>query len=352
MTLIKEALTPCVVFGASGYAGVELIKLIHSHPQFYLAEAYVSEHSADAGKSISELYPQLYGSIDCTLVSASEKAFNQLTQFIENQSKTLIFMATPHEFSHDYAIQLSSEKSPVFDLSGAFRLKDKELYPKHYQFEHKYSKELSEAPYVLPEWFIEDVSEYSLISLPGCYPTASQLAIKPVKALIDSEFLPVINATSGVSGAGRKASLSNSFCELSLKPYGIFSHRHQPEIEQGVEQGVIFTPHVADFERGILATITMKLSAGVTESDVSAAFSSAYAHAPLVRLCNSAPSIKNVAHTPYCDLYWQVKNDYLVVISAIDNLLKGASSQAIQVANMHCHLPQTAGLVFNTGATQ
>jgi N-acetyl-gamma-glutamyl-phosphate reductase len=163
--------------------------------------------------------------------------------------------------------------------------------------------------------------------------------------LLAEHCVPVINAVSGVSGAGRKANLTTSYCELSLKPYNLFKHRHTPEIEQGLNRKVIFTPHVADFERGILATITVELKQGVCTSDVTKCFEQAYNTQPLVRLKQAIPSIKDVAFTPYCDIYWQAEGNDLIIVSAIDNVLKGAASQAIQCANIISGLHQATGLL-------
>jgi len=336
----------CVVFGASGYAGAELARLIHTHPHLQLNKLFVSAKSTDAGKLFSELYPQYTGLIDLPLIAGTEHNIDTLLSEVSD-NQTYMFLATPHEFSHDIAASLLADNVTVFDLSGGFRLKDKNAYKTYYGFEHKYSNLLEKTPYGLPEWNAEQLPEQNLISLPGCYPTASQLALKPLilNDLIKNDCVPVINAVSGVSGAGRKANLATSFCELSLKPYNLFVHRHTPEIEQGLGCKVIFTPHVANFDRGILATIVVQVKNSVTEQDINQAFADKYKEQPLVRLRSAIPTIKDVANTPFCDLYWQLDGNHLIVISAIDNLLKGASSQAIQCANIVAKLPQETGLV-------
>lgn len=166
----------------------------------------------------------------------------------------------------------------MFDLSGAYRVKADDFYTTFYGFEHQHENWLDKAVYGLAEWNVKEIESAQLVAVPGCYPTASQLAIKPLleAGLVDSTMWPVINATSGVSGAGRKASMTNSFCEVSLQPYGIFNHRHQPEIATHLGCDVIFTPHLGNFKRGILATITMKLNNGVTAEQVASAFATAY----------------------------------------------------------------------------
>ena len=337
----------CAVFGASGYAGVELAKMITSHPEFELTQVLVSEHSNDANKLLSSLYPKYAGLLDLELFPGSTTAIKALISQFKQAGKGLIFLATPHEFSHDIAYQLASDNITVLDLSGGFRLQDPALYPQYYGFEHKYSANLPTIPYGLPEWNSQQLANCPVISLPGCYPTASQLAIKPLIAeqLLTDECVPVINAISGVSGAGRKASIANSFCELSLKPYNLFKHRHAPEIMQELGRKVIFTPHVANFERGIIATITLQVQSGVSIEQINTAFETAYHDQPLVRLKQQIPAINDVAFTPYCDIYWQLDGTDLIVVSAIDNVLKGAASQAIQCANIISQFPQELGLV-------
>ncbi len=337
----------CAVFGASGYAGIELARIIACHSSFELCKVMVSEQSKDANKLLSDLYPKYSGLLDLELFPGSKTNVQALISDLTNADHGLIFLATPHEFSHDIATSLASDKITVLDLSGGFRLQDSNLYPEHYGFKHKYSHLLSQIPYGLPEWHSEQLANKSIISLPGCYPTASQLAIKPLveNQLLTEQCVPVINAVSGVSGAGRKASLGTSFCELSLKPYNLFKHRHTPEIIQGVGRKVIFTPHVADFDRGILATITMQVKQGVSPTDIGKSFEKAYKNQPLVRLKQTIPTINDVALTPFCDIYWQLEGQDLIVISAIDNVLKGAASQAIQCANIISGLPQATGLL-------
>lgn len=253
-------------------------------------------------------------------------------------------MALPHEASEAVTPLLLAQGIDVVDLSGAFRLKQPQLYPKYYGYEHLHPELLAEAVYSLMEWQTEPLPR--LISVPGCYPTACSLALLPlIKAgLVADNCIPVINATSGVSGAGRKAALNTSFCEVGLNAYGFFKHRHRPEIEQNLGRKVVFTPHLGNFKRGILATSVVTLKAGVTPDQVAAAFNQAYAGKPLVRLVSHSPNVADVAGTPYCDIHWQQDGEQLVVVSAIDNLLKGAAAQAMQAANVRFGKPETAGL--------
>ncbi|MBC3621183.1 N-acetyl-gamma-glutamyl-phosphate reductase [Vibrio metschnikovii] len=328
------------IIGASGYTGAELALMVEKHPQLKLAGLYVSANSLDAGKSMAELHGKLAGLVDMEI----EPLVDPLV--VASQCD-VVFLATAHEVSHDLAPIFLAQDCQVFDLSGAFRVKSEDFYPNYYGFEHQHREWLDKAVYGLAEWNREAIQHSSLIAVAGCYPTAAQLAIKPLinANLLDTEQWPVINATSGVTGAGRKATLNNSFCEVSLQPYGVFTHRHQPEIATHLDCEVIFTPHLGNFKRGILATITMKLAVGVTAQQVDEAFTQAYADQPAVRLKSSLPSIKDVEFTPFCDLGWRVQGEHVIVVSAIDNLLKGASSQAMQCLNIHYGFSELTALV-------
>ncbi|WP_237363202.1 N-acetyl-gamma-glutamyl-phosphate reductase [Vibrio marisflavi] len=330
-----------IIIGASGYTGCELALMVEKHPELTLTGLYVSANSVDAGKPISELHGKLLGVVDMPIEG--------LTDVEGVASKAdVVFLATAHEVSHDLAPLFLSSGCQVFDLSGAFRVKAEQFYPQYYCFEHQYEEWLDKSAYGLAEWNKEAIQHAQLVAVAGCYPTASQLAMRPLleKGLIDSAQWPVINATSGVSGAGRKAATTNSFCEVSLKPYGVFNHRHQPEISNHLDCDVIFTPHLGNFKRGILATITMKLADGVSKQQVNSAFESAYSSQPCVRVtADSMPSIQDVENTPFCNIGWQVSGQHIIVVSAIDNLLKGASSQAMQCLNIHYGFSEMTALI-------
>lgn len=330
-----------IIIGASGYTGAELAFMVNHHPELKLTGLYVSANSLDAGKKLSELHRKFKGHIDMPISPLAD---------VETTAEQcdVVFLATAHEVSHQLAPSFLRHGCQVFDLSGAFRVKADDFYPQYYGFEHRYQDWLDKAAYGLAEWNQAAISEAQLVSVAGCYPTASQLAMKPLLAaeLIDTQQWPVINAVSGVSGAGRKANLASSFCEVSLQPYGVFEHRHQPEISHHLGCEVIFTPHLAPFKRGLLATITMKLSAGTSSQQVSEAFQLAYADKPAVCLTHeSLPSVQDVEHTPFCHIGWRVSDEHVVVVSAIDNLLKGAASQAMQCLNIHYGFSEMTALV-------
>lgn len=329
------------IIGASGYTGAELALMINRHPELTLSGLYVSANSVDAGKPIAALHGKLAGLIDMPVQPLTNPAE------VAKQSD-VVFLATAHEVSHDLAPIFLDHGCQVFDLSGAFRVKGENFYQEFYGFEHQHEQWLDSAAYGLAEWNEAEIKEAQLVAVAGCYPTASQLAIKPLveSKLLDENQWPVINATSGVSGAGRKASMVNSFCEVSLQPYGVFNHRHQPEIAAHLGCDVIFTPHLGNFKRGILATITMKLADGVTEDQVQQAFATAYQDKPAVRLLEETlPRIQDVEQTPFCDLGWKVQGQHIIVVSAIDNLLKGASSQAMQCLNLRYGFAPLTALV-------
>lgn len=260
----------------------------------------------------------------------------------------VVFLATAHEVSHDLAPQFLAAGCVVFDLSGAFRVNDAGFYEKYYGFTHQYPNLLEQAVYGLAEWSADKLKEANLIAVPGCYPTAAQLSLKPLidAGLLDLTQWPVINATSGVSGAGRKAALSNSFCEVSLQPYGVFTHRHQPEIATHLGTDVIFTPHLGNFPRGILETITCRLQPGVTAAQVAQVLQQAYADKPLVRLYDKGvPALKNVVGLPFCDIGFAVQGEHVIVVATEDNLLKGAAAQAVQCANIRFGFAETQSLI-------
>ena len=332
------------IIGASGYTGAQLVALVNAHPEMQLSRTFVSAGSADANKPVSALHGTLAHLSHLTLEPMSEAILDALPDTMD-----LIFLATPHEASHDWMSALSKGKAKVLDLSGAFRIKDTNVFSQFYGFEHTASEQLAQAVYGLAEWYADDIAAARLVAVPGCYPTASLTALKPLAqtGLLDSTVRPVINAVSGVSGAGRKASLTTSFYEVSLQAYGVLGHRHTPEIEAYLGTPVIFTPHLGNFKRGILATVTVKTTAGTTQAQLDAAYTKAYQNKPLVRCRDTFPKVDDVAHTPFVDVHWKLDehSGYAVITAAIDNVMKGAATQAIQCANLMSGLPVDKGLL-------
>lgn len=332
------------VIGASGYTGAQLVHYLHKHPKFEITQCFVSAQSQDANKKLNELHGFLDKDCDYPLTPLSTE---QVTEVGNNNAA--VFLALPHEASHGWVAALSTTPTKIFDLSAAYRLSDMQMFSQYYGFEHEHEALQQSSVYGLVEWNKNAIAEAQVVAVPGCYPTASLLALKPLieNQLIDTSKMPVINAVSGVSGAGRKASFTTSFYEVSLNAYGVHTHRHIPEIEEHAGAPVIFTPHLGNFKRGILATTTVFLNKDTTAEAIDEAFINAYANCDLIRLKTTWPKVDDVAHTAYCDLYWGYNADKSCVIigSAIDNLLKGASTQAIQCANLAFGLPDSEGLI-------
>jgi len=332
------------VIGASGYAGAELIGLLCQHDGVIINHLVVSENSSSEGKLFSDLHGRFHGVCDLPLTAFSQTWFDDYAATLD-----VVFFATPHEFSADWAQAFVDAGVKVFDLSGGFRLKDAQDYPKYYGFEHANTDALASAKYGLAEWQQTEIEKSNLIAVPGCYPTASLLCLKPITGnnfhLENS--LIVVNGISGVTGAGRNASLATNFNEVSLKAYNILQHRHQPEISQEAHADVIFNPHLAPYKRGLMATVTLQLKDGISAKQVDEVFGQAYNDKPLVRIVKSWPEIGNVAQTPFADIHWKLDKEkqVLVVSCAIDNLLKGAASQALQCFNISQGLPSEYSLV-------
>lgn len=318
------------VIGASGYTGAQISCLINSAQQLSLYGIYVSENSEDKDKPLCQLYPQ-YTQLTQRLTALTQAEKDNIVSNVD-----AVVLATDHKISLHLAPWFYSKGISVFDLSGAYRFADSAQYPKWYGFEHEYPQMLAKAVYGLAEWNQQAIATSKIIAVPGCYPTASLLALKPIKPLL-TQTLPVINAVSGVTGAGRKAQLNTSFCEVSLTPYSVLGHRHQPEIVTYLDHQVIFTPHLGNFKRGILATITAQLKPNIDINAITAAYSY-YDDSPFVHvLASSFPKIDDVAGTANCLIGWKYdsQSGYIIVASAIDNLMKGAASQAMQCINIH-----------------
>ncbi|MFL2434746.1 MAG: N-acetyl-gamma-glutamyl-phosphate reductase [Vicinamibacterales bacterium] len=322
------------IAGASGYGGQELLRLAVRHDDVEIAVAM----SSAANNEIQEL-PALKN-----LWHGQIEPFSFEKLIAESE---VVFLGLPDGISAELAPQLLENGRKVFDLSGAFRLRDKELrkqwYPK--------SPSLPETTtYGLPEWNREHLATANLVACAGCYPTAAILALNP---LVKSEVLAdkadiYIDAKSGVSGAGKKPSERTHFSEVhgSIAAYGIFSHRHAAEIEQELNRPVTFVPHLVPLDRGILETIYTRVSPGTTNNTIREALENAYQESPFVRLTgNTPPEIKHVVHTNFCDIGWILNDTRLVLVVCIDNLVKGAAGQALQSFNIAHDLEESKGLL-------
>ncbi len=338
------------VVGASGYAGAELLALLATHANVDVVALFGSSRKRESSAArVADHFPRFEST---ALGSLTIEPFE--LDAISALALDAIFLATPHEFSHEVAPALVNAGVTVFDLSAAFRLSDRAVFEKNYGFAHEHAALLNEAVYGLTDWNADAIRVARLIAVPGCYPTASILAIRPLieAGLVDCTRPAIIDATSGVSGAGRSAQVKSLFCEVSLQAYGVFSHRHRPEIVEHAGIAAIFTPHLGCYDRGILATIHLELKPGTTESDVRGAYHRAYAHRPFVRVLSNGrwPSVAAVERSNFCDIGFALEGSHLLVESAIDNLIKGAAGQAVECMNIRFGCDETMGFAASAHA--
>ena len=331
------------IVGATGFTGSELVRLLVNHPAVEIT-AITSE--SRAGERFSDVHPHFEGICDTTLVKAAE---------VIDENTDLAFLALPHGVSMDYVKRFSRHRFKIVDLSGDFRLSTPDVYEAWYPKTHIFPEGFKTAVYGLPELFREQIVSARLTANPGCYPTSAVLALAPLLSakMTDPQRI-IIDAKSGVTGAGVKPGAVNHYSNVNdnFKAYGISTHRHSIEIREnaeklcGSEAAVQFTPHLLPADRGILSTIYARPAAEVSDEKLRRTFSEFYESAPFVRLRSSPPSIKQVRGTNFCDIY--VKYDQLtgniIVISVIDNLVKGAAGQAVQNMNLMLGLDETLGL--------
>ena len=334
------------IIGATGYAGIELVRLLLQHPQATVAA--VSSVSFE-GQALADIYPNLNGITSLTCTNAED---------VISQSD-VVFAALPHGLSQDTAAACVQQGKKFIDLGADFRLDDPAEYTQWYQCEFKHPELHRQAVYGLCELFREDIRKAFVIGNPGCYPTSVALGLAPAlqKGLVSPSGI-VVDSKSGTTGAGRKPTQTTHFpdCNEAFSAYKVASHRHTPEIEQtlsklaGQAATVTFVPHLLPVNRGILSTIYARLSKGVTPDQVRQAYEQAYAYEPFVRVLapGKEVNIRNVRCSNYCDIqvYTDVHTGLLVVTSVIDNMVKGAAGQAIQNMNLLFGLEETAGLTM------
>jgi N-acetyl-gamma-glutamyl-phosphate reductase len=328
------------VVGFRGYGGLELQRILGAHAR---VEPWLLEHRQDAAPELRPL-----GRAGAPRIPASAEA-------VSEAGLALVFLATPQEVSMELAPALLARDIRVVDLSGAFRLRTAENYQRWYKEPHTQPALLAEAVYGLPEFYRERVPGARLLANPGCYPTAANLALRPLleAGVADRACGIVCDAKSGVSGAGRKAALKTSFCEVAgnLSAYSIFNHRHVPEVLQnsGLDEAEFsFTAQLVPIERGILETIYFRTRGGVSAEELLGVYQKAYAAEPFVRLYapGSVPDLRGVHFTNFCDIGFSLdeRSRRAVVVAAIDNLGKGAAGQAVQNMNLMLGFPETEGL--------
>ena len=319
------------VAGATGYAGIELIRRLARHPRVELTAAMASSGSE------ARRIPALARIWDAPVQPLNVDDLGQ---------REAVFLAVPETLAAEIGPALASKGARVFDLSGAYRLRDTDARERWYPHS---SPSTVPVTYGLTERYRRELPGARLVACAGCYPTAAILALQPLVAADLIEPGIIIDAKSGVSGAGKTPSERTHFSERhgSIAAYGVFAHRHAAEIEQEVGRPVTFVPHLVPLDRGILETIYVRLKPGIAESAIERALTDAYAESAFVRLTGSElPEIKHVAYTNFCDIGWRVEPDgrQVVLVACIDNLVKGAAGQAIQNFNVAFGFDETAGL--------
>ncbi|MEN2983541.1 MAG: N-acetyl-gamma-glutamyl-phosphate reductase [Dictyoglomaceae bacterium] len=333
------------VLGSTGYTGVELVRILKSHPKvdiiFLTSQSYV-------GKPFSEVYPHFYGLLD--YICEEEK-----TEEIVEKSDC-IFTALPHGHAMNIAKEVFEKDKVIIDLGADFRIKDPQIYEEWYKIEHTAKELLPHAVYGLPEVYRDKIKKSKIIANPGCYPTSIVLALYPLlkENLIEENI--IIDSKSGVSGAGRSLSLNTHFCEVNenIKAYNILNHRHVPEIEQELsniakkEIKISFTPHLIPINRGILSTIYGKLKKKASYEEILEIYKSFYKNERFIRILPKEilPNTKNVLGTNFCDIGFAIdkRTDRIIIVSVIDNLIKGASGQAVQNMNIIFGFEEDEGL--------
>ena len=345
------------IVGASGYSGEELARLLLGHPQVELTAVTSRQY---AGQTLAQVFPRHANDPRCRSLRFSEPKVESLAKAAQ-----VVFLALPHGVAAEFAGPLLDMGCKVIDLSADFRLKNPAIYKEFYGHEHPAPALLKKSVYGLPEFYRAKIKQAALIASPGCYPTSILLPVLPLlkAGLIKSSGM-IADSLSGVSGAGRKVELEFLFaeCNESMRPYGIPKHRHLSEIEEqlslAADEPVVlqFSPHLIPVNRGILTTLYLApekhfandTAMAALQKQVAQCFQAAYGNEPFVRLLegDALPDTKNVVGTNMIEIAWRLdaRTGRLIVMSAIDNITKGASGQAVQSMNILCGFPETAGL--------
>lgn len=328
------------IIGASGFTGAELLRLAASHPDF---DVVMATGDSQAGTRAADLYPGL-------AAAYPDLVFDPF-DVDRARGLDLVFLGLPHEASMAMAPELVGHVGCVVDLSAAYRLKDADHYPTYYGFDHDQPGLLADAVYGLPELHRAELKGAQLIATPGCYVTTATLALRPLveAGLIETTGV-IVDAASGVTGAGRKADLAYSFTTVdeNMTAYGLLSHRHTPEMEQEIGAQLLFTPHLVPMSRGILATCYAKPAPGrdVSTESLLALLRERWAGEPFMVVTEGSPSTKATlgSNAVQVTARYDERTETVVAIGALDNLAKGASGGAVQAANVALGLDETAGL--------
>jgi N-acetyl-gamma-glutamyl-phosphate reductase len=337
------------ILGGSGYTGSELLRLLLSHPNVNVT-AVTSERSS--GTPVSNLFLHIRN---------TNLKFELLDLQVLEKKADLFFLCLPHKTSQETAAFLYNARKKIIDLSADYRIKDPKVYQEWYNAPHLFPSLLKKAVYGLPEIYRQQIKKSSIIANPGCYPVSAILGLAPLigKNFVDTDSI-IIDSKSGTSGAGRSPAQPFMFCEVneSVKAYAVTSHRHTPEIEQELSSiskkkvNIIFTPHLMPMDRGILSTIYVRLKKNISLQNVQEIYQVFYRNEPFVRILSNGgyPSTKAVKGSNFCDLSIFLnkrasQGQTLIVVSAIDNLLKGAAGTAIQNMNIMYGFTETTGLL-------
>lgn len=334
------------VLGGTGYTGAEMLRLLCRHPEVEIT-AVTSEQSA--GERIDKRLPHLKGFLSLSFEPIDLERLQDRADFF--------FLALPHRQAQGPMAFLLERGKRVVDLSADYRLRAPEVYQKWYQTPHAYPHLLTRVVYGLPEIYPEEIAAAQGVANPGCYPTGALLALLPLirEGLLDPQAPILIDSKSGVSGAGRTPSLTTHFPEVheGVEAYQVGVHRHLPEIIQELHRaglgssGVLFTPHLLPMNRGILTTIYVRLNRPMTSSDLLARLAAAYAKRPFIRVGERSPNPAHLRGSNFCDISASIAPDqpWAVLLSAIDNLMKGAAGQAVQNMNLMMGYPESTGLL-------
>lgn len=331
------------IIGATGYTGSELARILVRHPNVILAGISSETH---AGKDFSEVHPMFSEIFDLSLVRAKD--------LLADENIEILFLALPHGVSMEFVREMDTGGRRIIDLSADFRLDSSETYDAWYPKPHVYPQGFQSSVYGVPELFANEIRSSNLIGNPGCYPTAAILGLAPLAygGVIDPDI--IVDAKSGVTGAGVKPKATNHFSNVhgDFKAYGLPTHRHTIEIEQTLnklnkkDHRIQFTPHLLPVDRGILATIYCRSAVKAETLHLEELYREFYKDKPFIRWRSFPPSIKDVRGTNYCDIYayFDKRSDKIIVLSVIDNLMKGAAGQAVQNMNLLLGIDETTGL--------
>lgn len=330
------------IVGATGYTAFELIRILLRHPEVQLTCLTSREKE---GQPIDQIHPQLRGRLDLRFETYDPDGIAERCDFA--------FCCLPHGASASTVMQLRDRNLRVVDFSADYRLSDLGTYEAWYDIQHPDPDVFGHVPYGLPEFFRDAIAAADLVANPGCFPTSAILPLAPLlqQELISGEGI-IVDSKTGVSGGGRQPNLAFHFpeCNESLKAYKVASHRHQPEIDDvlfratGVQTGCLFTPHLVPMDRGILSTIYVDNPRQVSAADLMTVLADFYSSAPFVRVTDDLPTTKDVAGTNYCDITLRTSGNKVILISCLDNLIKGASGAAVQNFNLMNGWDETTAL--------